>query len=283
MTVPCISALPYPNCTDHVSIFTTAVFVLSTLSPKRCFYKEATPGCTMPANLTAENGFYPVLPNEMGNTSAYHGELLIGGAVNMTVSQSVTKVYLGANATGSVRIDQDNVVVRGIAGHALQQLTIGGRNVSVHNATIDELVFPRSNYTDMAIADVTVQLPVRFSPHGGSEAVNLDRSTISNLKGGVVSFLHPRGTIEINGDTEVLMLPLPPTRSAKFAITGNATSILDVADLTGIFGAEYLVEYEAGDLVLEAIEATQLAQTLILPTVIAVLTVIFGWGDRLRG
>ena len=123
--MPCISALPYPNCTDHVSIFTTAVFVLSTLSPKRCFYKEAAPGCTMPANLTAENGFYPVLPNEMGNSSAYHGELLIDGAVNMTVSQSVTKVYLGSNATGSVRIDQDNVVVRGIDDHALQQLTIG--------------------------------------------------------------------------------------------------------------------------------------------------------------
>ena len=34
---------------------------------------------------------------------------------------------------------------------------------------------------------------------------------------------------------------------------------------------------------LEAIEATELAQSLILPTVIAVLTVIFGWGDRLRG
>ena len=237
----------------------------------------------MPANLTAANGFYPVQPNNIGNTSVYHGELLVEGTVNITVAPSVQKVYLGLGAGGAVRVDQDNVTIHGIDDHALEQLTIGGKNVSVVNATVSELIFPRTAYTKMVLAHINVTHPVRFSPHAGAESVNLDSSTVTNVVGNVLSLLHPSGTIEINGATEVIVLPCPIIMgfAAGFAITGNATSTLNVAELTGIFGKDYLTEYEAGDLVLEALEATQLAQALILPTVLAVLSVVFAWGDRL--
>lgn len=280
MVVACVAPLPYPNCTDHVSLFTTVVFVLTSVTPNRCFYEGALPNCAMPDNVTEANGFLPVQPNAMGNFSEFHGELAVSGRVNMTVAQTVTTVYLQANASGEVRVYQDGVVVRGIDDHSLDRLVIGGQNVSVLNVTANEITFPASNYRRTTLEDVTVGAPIHFSPHNGAASVVLDQSTLTNVRGNFVSLLHPSGTLEINGPTEVLVLP--QTRGITFETTGTASAILDVSELTGIFGEEYLVEFEAGDLVVQALEAKELADTLILPTIVAVVTVILAWGDRLR-
>jgi hypothetical protein len=233
----------------------------------------------MPDNVTEANGFLPVQPNSMGNFSEFHGELAVSGRVNMTVAQAVTTVYLQANATGEVRLYQDGVVVRGVDDHNLDRLVIGGQNVSLMNVTANQLVFPFSNYRHTKLADVTVAAPIHFSPHNGAASVLLDQSILTNVRGNFVSLLHPSGTVEINGPTEVLVLP--QTLGVEFATTGNARAILDVSELTGIFGEKYLVEFEAGDLVVQALEAKELADALILPTIVAVVTVILAWGDRL--
>lgn len=281
MALPCMSALLYPACVEQVSIFTTTVFVLTTVEPNRCFYEEAVAGCTMPTNLTQENGFYPVRPPAQGNASVYHGELLIEGYVNMTVPQATKSIYLGRGAAGYLEIQQDDATVKGLDDHAMDTIVIGGARVKIANATVGELVFPRSDYTNLKIEDVAVRHPVRFSPHNGDEVVILDGGSFANLLGNVVSFLHPRGTVTISGLTEVIYLPRPG--GEPFTIDGDATQILNCAELTGVFGEEYLTSYEAGDLVLEALEAKQMAQTLILPTVLAVVSVILVWGDRLTG
>ena len=281
MALPCIAPLPYPNCTDQVSLFTTAIFVLTTVTPNRCFYPEAAKGCTMPDNLTEANGFYPVQPDTMGNTSVYHGELAVSGLVNMTVPQAISTVYVQAGAAGELRVQSSNVLVTGVGDHQLDRVVIEGKNVSAVNLTVAELLFPGSAYVKLRLETITVQSPVQFSPHNGNTAVNLDGAVITDVLGNAVSLLHPQGTVEINGATEVLMLL--QGGGTPFKTTGNATAILDVGELTGIFGEQYLVEFEAGDLVVEALEAEELAQRLILPTVIAVVSVILAWGDRLRG
>jgi hypothetical protein len=281
MVIPCVAPLPYPNCTDQVSLFTTAVFVLSSLTPNRCFYEGARPGCTMPGNLTEANGFYPVQPSVVGNTSEFHGELAVSGTVNLTVAHAVRTVYLQEGAGGELRLFQDDVVIRGVGPHSLERLVLYGQNVSVSNATVAELVFPNSVYRNMRLEQVRVRYPLHMAPHGGAPVVDVGGSVLSNVNGSFVSLLHPRGTLEIDGATEVVVLP--QTRGAVFETTGTAPAILDVGELIEIFGGEYLVEFEAGELVVEALEAEQLAHTLILPTVIAVVTVILAWGDRLRG
>lgn len=281
MAVPCIAPLPYPNCTDQVSLFTTAIFVLTTVSPKRCFYPEAIKGCSMPANMTEANGFYPVQPDLTGNFSEYHGELAVSGRVNMTIPQAVSTVYAQEGAAGELRVQSNNVAILGTGDHAFDRIVLDGVNVTVSNITAAELSFPASVYTNLHLSDLTVKNPLQFSPHNGATAVDMGSSVITNIRGNAVTLLHPRGRVEINGQTEVLVLP--QGGGTPLTITGNSSAILDVGRLTGIFGEQYLVEFEAGDLVVEALEAEELAQKLIFPTIIAVVSVVAAWGDRLRG
>jgi hypothetical protein len=281
MAVPCIAPLPYPNCTDHVSLFTTAVFVLTTLSPKRCFYPEATKGCTMPTNLTEANGFYPVQPSMTGNFSEYHGELAVSGRVNLTIPQAVSTVYVQDGAAGELHVLKNNVQVIGMGDHAFDRIVVDGQNVTVSNITAAELHFPASVYTNLQLSNLTVQNPLQFAPQSGATAVEMGNSVLTDIRGNAVTLLHPRGTVEINGPTEVLLLL--QGGQTPFRTTGTSTAILDVGRLTGIFGEQYLVEFEAGELVVEALEAEELAQRLVVPTVIAVVSVVLAWGDRLRG
>lgn len=235
----------------------------------------------MPDNLTEANGFYPVQASVTGNTSEYHGELAVSGRVNMSVPQAIDTVYLQEGAGGELRVEKGNVVIRGIGDHFLDRVVVDGKNISVFNVSATELVFPASAYPNLHLETVTVHKPLEFAPDGGATSVDMSGAVITNVHGNAVALLHPRGTVEINEPTEVLLLL--QGGGTPFKTTGNATAILDVGRLTGIFGEQYLVEFEAGDLVVEALEAEELAQRLILPTVLAVVSVILAWGDRLRG
>ena len=90
----------------------------------------------------------------------------------------------------------------------------------------------------------------------------------------------PCFTVTLCSNSSVIWLPRASGADVSAVNVYGTGSNLNVAKLTGIFGSQYEIAQAAGTIVAHNLQAEQLAQALVLPTVVAAAVVIFSNADR---
>ena len=107
----------------------------------------------------------------------------------------------------------------------------------------------------------------------------MDNAVFKNVTGAYVALLHHRGTVTADATKVIWLNQVSGVGSVE---TVNGGEAFNVARLTGIFGPQYEVEYEAGAIFYQSQEATAIANALVLPTVLCIFVTLFSQGDKLR-
>ena len=278
----CLAPVSYPKCAALASVLVNIIYVKQFGAQRLCFYEYALPNCTMPQNLTTANGFFPVKKNLTYSQSHLHGEAVLTSVEsNYVVPVAIKRVFITAKANGSsITIDNAGVSIIGLENHHIKKITVNQKNPQIINVSAETIEFkPGIDFSDILVQNVVVKNVIEFSPTTLRRYVSLDNAKFVNVSGNYVAILHHRGTVTSDNSKIIWLNQISGSGNV---VTKNGGEAFNVASLTGIFGPEYEVEYEAGSIVYQSQEASALANALILPTVLSVVVVLFSQGDKLR-
>jgi hypothetical protein len=241
----------------------------------------------MPKNLTIANGFYPVVANGTGAFSVHGESVLDETYANATyvTPKSVKTVYVQSNLPNlKIILESKNCTLTGgLADNkrpAVGQIVVTQPNAVIENIDANKIEYtPGLDPLATRITNVTVAQPIQLAPAYLDVDVNLDGAAFTNVSGNYVAVLHHRGTINAT-DSSVIWLPRASGADVSAVNVYGTGSNLNVAKLTGIFGSQYEIAQAAGTIVAHNQQAEQLAQALVLPTVVAAAVVIFSNADR---
>jgi hypothetical protein len=277
----CRAPVTYPNCLSLASLLVNVVYVKQYGSQRMCFYEGAAPNCEMPGNLSITNGFYPVSRNLSYAISDLHGEAVLAESTTYVVPVNVKTVYVTGGANGSTVVLQNaGISVVGLEPHTLDEVRVTKKGASFTNVTANTFKFTAGiDYTNLRMTNVATRDAIQFVPTTLKRYVPLDGAQFVNVTGNYVALLHHRGTVVADNSKIIWLNQVSGTGSVE---TKNDGRQLNVALLTGIFGPQYEVEYEAGSIFYQSQEATAIANALVLPTVLCVVVTLFSQGDKLR-
>ena len=278
---PCRAPVAYPECLNLASLLVNIIYVKQYGSQRMCFYQGAAPNCAMPENLSIANGFYPISKNMSYSVSDLHGEAVLAENATYTVPVNVKKVYITENANGSTLILQNKgISVIGLEPHRLTKIRVEQTGASFTNLTVDTFQFKAGlDYTSLRMENIVTRDAIQFSPTTLKRYVPLDGAQFVNVSGNYVALLHHRGNVLADNSKIIWLNQVSGTGTVE---TQNGGRQLNVALLTGIFGPQYEVEYEAGAIFYQSQEASAIANSLILPTVLCVVVTLFSQGDKLK-
>lgn len=286
MDILCLSPVPFPVCVQAASLLTTTVFVKKVDSHRLCYYKEAVEGCTMPDDLSITNGFYPVVANATGEFSV-HGEVALDSAypgTEYTMTNYAKILYIKESLEVDITIDSRNATVRAFDPldiPTVGTITVLRPNVRIENLSAKRIVFPEGvTPGGIRLQNVTVADPIQVAPKDDTVDISMDNAFFDNVGGNYVALLHHRGLVN-SSNTDILWLPRATSETDNNVLSYGNGSNLNVAKLTGIFGAQYELEQAAGSVVVENLQAEQIATALLFPTLLLVGVTVFSNLDRL--
>lgn len=278
----CDAPLPYPLCAKFASLLVKIIFVKTIGNQRVCFYENARPNCTMPTNLTIQNGFYPVERNISHEISNLHAEaILLKKYENYVVPANIKSVYItGAANASKITIQNEGVTIIGLQKHKIDKIEIKSPGSSLINVTSDSIDYKAGlDFTNLRLENVFSKNPIEFLPTTLKRYISMDGAVFKNVTGNYVALLHHRGQVTAD-NTKIIWLNY--VRGTGSVTTVNDGQAFNVARLTGIFGPQYETEYEAGSIFYQSQEASSIANALILPTVLSVVVVFFSQGDKLK-
>lgn len=278
----CLGPLAYPKCAALASVLVNIIYVKQFGAQRLCFYENALPNCSMPANLSQANGFFPVKKNLTYSESHLHGEAVLTSVQqNYVVPVKIKRVFVTSAANGSsITIQNTGVSIIGLQPHHLEKITVNQKLPQIINVSAEKIEFKAGiDFSNTLLENVYVKNVIEFSPTTLRRYVSLDNAKFVNVSGNYVAILHHRGTVTSDNSKIIWLNQISGTGSV---VTKNAGEAFNVASLTGIFGPQYEVEYEAGSIVYQSQEASAIANALILPTVLSVVVVLFSQGDKLK-
>ena len=286
MDTLCLSPVPFPVCVQAASILTTTVFVKKVNDHRMCYYPEAIDGCTMPTDLTINNGFYPVVANATGEFSV-HGEIVLDSTYDQdvfTMPNSAKTLYIKDNTDVDILVESKNATI--CAFDPLNIPTVGTitvlqGNVHIKNLHVKQINFPEGIIPGkILLVNISIVDPIQVAPEDNTVDISMDGAVFDNVRGNYVALLHHSGTVN-STNTDILWLPRATGDDSHDVLSYGNGSNLNVAKLTGIFGAQYQIEQAAGSVVVENLQAEQIATALLFPTLLLVGITVFSNIDRL--
>lgn len=283
----CVSPVPFPTCVQAASLLTNTVFVKKVEDHRLCYYPEAIKGCAMPDNLSIQNGFFPVVANGTEEFSV-HGELALDQTFAedaFTVPNHVKTLFIKDDMPDlDITVDSINATVRAFNSAQptrVNVITIVQPNVRIHNMHAKKIVFPEGfSPVGVEITNVSIVDPIQVAPEDDNVDVSLKNAVFSNVEGNYVALLHHSGIVN-STNTEILWLPRATSGDETGVLSYGNGSNMNVAKLTGIFGAQYQLEQAAGSVVVQNIQANQLATALLFPTLLLAGILVFSNSDRI--
>jgi len=277
----CVAPVSYPNCLQLASLLVNAIYIKQYGAEQLCFYQNARPNCTMPTNLSLTNGFHPISKNISYSMSDLHGEVVLKQNSTYVVPTHIKTVYVTGESNGSTLLLQNKgISVIGLEKHNLREIRVEKSGSAFENLTVDTFKFTAGiDYTNMKMTNIETKNSIKFVPTTLKRYVPMEGAKFVNVSGNYIALLHHRGTVTADNSKIIWLNQLSGTGNVEKKNGGEA---LNVASLTGIFGPQYEVEYEAGSIYYQSQEATAIANSLILPTVLCVVIVLFSQGDKLQ-
>lgn len=269
----CLSPVPFPICVQAASILTTTVYVKRVDDHRLCYYKEAVPDCEMPADLSINNGFYPVVANATEGISI-HGEALLDSSYvgeNYTMETHIKTVIVSGVVDTQIVVDSQNATVRGIDDKnfaTVNNVVVLQPNTHLENLHVQSVIFP-DGITPGAcrLVNLTIKESIQIAPKTNGVDIDLNNSFFGNVRGNYVALLHHAGTVN-SSNTDIIWLPRQSSSNDVRVLSSNNGSNLNVAGITGIFGQQYQVEQAAGSIVYENQQAHELFNLLLVPSII---------------
>jgi hypothetical protein len=239
----------------------------------------------MPTNLTIANGFYPVVAN---GSEAYsiHGEALLLlpiPEVNYTVKTHVKTLHVQGSGKTNIVVDSMDVRVIGNVDErpSVENIYVLQRNLNITNINVNKIVLAQGLLPGtLYVNGVDIKEPLQIAPKINGLDINLENATFIDVTGNYISLLHHSGVVH-SSNSDILWLPRSANRNTAGVESAGNGSNLNVASLTGIFGAQYQVEQAAGTIVTVNLQAQELFNTLLIPTLILAGVCFFGNLDKL--
>lgn len=274
--ISCAMDLPYPACVNGTSLLTTVIWVASSV----CYEAGYRPGCTMPAT-NVSTSLTPVYIPPGRTVSALRSEELYSGPGHAKPAASTIHVN---SSGGELTVTTANTaVVAARPDVYLDTLTIAAPGVKVDSVAIETLRASAGiNPGAISLKDVTLGNTVAFLPTPQQHTIGVDGAVFSGITGGAVALFRHRGKVTCSGATTrcfVLGRSDPGAPSGTVVSTDGAT-VVDVSAITGVVGASYLVSFFTFNQEAELGEASRLAGSLVLPTVIALFSIWLAHGPR---
>tara|TARA_A200000159_G_scaffold104708_1_gene97408 strand:+ start:193 stop:1065 length:873 start_codon:yes stop_codon:yes gene_type:complete len=284
MAEVCLSPVPFPVCVQAASFLTTTVYVKRVDDRRLCYYPEAVADCTMPADLSINNGFYPVVANATEGISI-HGEAYVDSnyvGTNYTVGTHVKTLYVRGTVDTQIVVDSENATVGGIdaSGYAtVNSVIVLQSNVRLTNLRAQTILFPDGIEPGACqLVNVTTNSPVQIAPKTNGVDVDLNNAYFDNVRGNYIALLHHAGTVN-SSNTDILWLPRQSSSNDVAVLSANNGSNLNVARLTGIFGQQYQIEQAAGSIVYVNKQAENLFNLLLIPSLVLLGAIVFSGLD----
>lgn len=276
MVVSCAMDLPHPGCLSHASLLATVIWVSGTT----CYEPNYRPGCTMPATNTSLD-IYPVYIPADRNSSVLRGEYIV--SESGTVPRDAKTVYINATG-GNVAVASSGVrVLPARPGVYLDTLTLEAPGPRVEDLFVDRIVVPPGTSPGpIALVNVTMleSLPILPSPQ--QHTIDLDGAIFENIRGGSVAMFRHTGTAVCSGTTRCfVMARADPGKRQGETVAVDGGTVVDVAAITGVFGAPYLVAFFGFNRQEELKQAAALANGLVVPTIIAIVSVLLPYGSKI--
>lgn len=275
----CAMAFLYPQCIHHASLLTAVVWVSARSS--KCYEENYVPGCTMPV-VADHADLYPVYNNITGRTESGLASELVVTATQGQLPQDASTLFINASM-GKYRIITPNITVVGATDTTtVAKLEVAAANVKIKNLVIQNLTFEKGiNFGAVELVDVAVEASVSFVPTPRQHVVNLDGARFDNITGGSIALFRHVGTVTCAGEfTTCFVLPKnDPGQDPGIVHATGGARVVNISALTSIYGNPYLVSFFAFNKEQETIEATNLARALVLPAIVAVLSVYLAHGS----
>ena len=193
-------------------------------------------------------------------------------------------LYIKESLEVDITIDSRNATVRAFDPlniPTVGTITVLRPNVRIENLSAKRIVFPEGvTPGGIRLQNVTVADPIQVAPKDDTVDISMDNAFFDNVSGNYVALLH-RGLVN-SSNTDILWLPRATSETDNNVLSYGNGSNLNVAKLTGIFGAQYELEQAAGSVVVENLQAEQIATALLFPTLLLVGVTVFSNLDRLK-
>ena len=280
--VSCAMDLPYPACVNGTSLLTTVVWIAGSL----CYEAGYRPGCTMPAtNVSAEAGLRPVYIPPGRTLSTLRSEVVFNGKAGAPVPAGAT---VHVNTTGGTLTvtAAATTVVAARSGVFLDALHIAAPNVAVDGVPVGTLTMqPGLEPGALRLANLTLGNPLSLVPTPQQHTLGLDGARFSAISGAAIALFRHRGTVTCAGATTRCFVIQRADAALRQGTTvaADGAAVVDVSSITGVFGQDYLVSFFAFDQDEETTEAARLASSLVLPTVIALVSIWLSHGPHVSG
>lgn len=276
----CAMDLAYPLCVQHTSILSAIIWVSSTSFT--CYEAGYNKGCQMPSP-SANSDLFPVfLGSENLTSSGLKREAVLPDGSSQTVPMHLGIAFVNSS-TDFLKLSAPGGSLIGRNGSIeVETLVVAAPGVTLENLVIGNLTFQKGiNFKGLTLKNVVLGATARIVPSAAQHTVDLDGAVIENITGGAVALFRPTGTIHCAGTfTRCFLLNKnDPGKEVGIVIATDGATVVNMSVLTRTFGPEYMVDYFAFSREEALIQATNLANALVWPTVVVLLSVVLAHGS----
>tara|TARA_Y100000593_G_C4252638_1_gene307974 strand:- start:176 stop:946 length:771 start_codon:yes stop_codon:yes gene_type:complete len=164
----------------------------------------------------------------------------------------------------------------------INTLVVAAPEITLRNLIIGNLTFKKGNdFTKLKLINIVLGATSRIVPTAAQHTVDLNGAVIQNITGGAVALFRTTGSVTCAGEfTRCFVLEKnEPGREQVDITSEDGATVVDVSAITKTFGPQYMIDYFAFDKVEETLQASDLANALVWPTLATILSVILAHGS----
>ncbi len=225
---------------------------------------------------------FPVFLGKIGvSESGLKREAVLPSGTSSTVPLNLSIAYVNGS-TEELKISgpETKLIGRNSSSY-VSTLIVAASDVTISNIRIGNLTFEKGvDLKRLHLQNLILETTTRISPSAEQHVVDMNGARIENVTGGAVALFRPTGTITCSGEFTrcFYMQKNDPGREIGVINSENGANVIDITMFTRTFGEDYMIDYFAFNKAEELKEATDLANSLVWPTIVIILSVVLAHG-----